>query len=77
LRREHFLKKLVRISSCQQQETRMTDLTAQITLKERQRIAGAIKEAAAMIQACPDPQKQWRAMHELRKLQAMLGSPSL
>jgi hypothetical protein len=73
LRREHFLKKLVRISSCQQQETRMTDLTAQITLKERQRIAGAIKAAAQAINACPDEQKRWEALRILRVLQDRLS----
>jgi len=50
----------------------MFDLTQSITEAERQRIAGAIKIAARMIQACPDERRQWRAMHELRKLQRML-----
>lgn len=55
----------------------MFDLTKSIEARRRARLRGAIKTAAAMIQACPDPQKQWRAMRELRRLQAMLGSPSL
>jgi hypothetical protein len=53
------------------------DLTAAIEARRRARLWGAIKEAAALIQACEDQQNQWRAMHELRRLQAMLGNPSL
>lgn len=53
------------------------DLTKAIEARRRARLWGAIKEAAALIQACDDTQKQWRAMSELRKLQAMLGNPSL
>lgn len=53
------------------------DLTSALESRRRARLWGAIKEAAAMIHACPDPQKQWRAMHELRRLQAMLGHPAL
>lgn len=30
-----------------------------------------IRIAAKMILQCPDEQKRWRAMHNLRKLQAM------
>jgi ATP-dependent protease HslVU (ClpYQ) peptidase subunit len=55
----------------------MFDLTAALEARRRARLWGAIKTAAAMIQNCPDLQKQWRAMHELRKLQAMLGNPAL
>jgi hypothetical protein len=51
----------------------MTDLTAQLTLKERQRIAGAIKAAAKAINACPDEQKRWEAMRVLRVLQDRLN----
>lgn len=53
------------------------DLTAALEARRRARLWGAIKEAAALIQSCADPQKQWRAMHELRKLQSMLGNPVL
>ena len=31
----------------------------------------AVKNAAQLILQCPDEQKRWRAMHELRKLQAL------
>ena len=50
----------------------MTDLTALITLKERQRIAGAIKAAAKAINACPNEQKRWEALRVLRVLQDRL-----
>lgn len=50
----------------------MTDLTAQITLKERQRIAGAIKAASKAINACPDAGKRWEAMRVLKVLQDRL-----
>ena len=48
------------------------NLTDQLEVARRARIAGAIKVAVRMIQACPDEQKRWRACHELRKLQRML-----
>jgi hypothetical protein len=51
----------------------MTDLTTQLTLKERQRISGAIKAAAKAINACPDEQKRWEAMRVLRVLQDRLN----
>lgn len=50
----------------------MTDLTALITLKERQRIAGAIKAAEKAINACPDEQKRWEALRVLRVLQGRI-----
>lgn len=53
------------------------DLTAALEARRRARLWGAIKTAAALIQSCPDPQRQWRAMAELRKLQARLGNPTL
>jgi|GEM_PF-2168782 hypothetical protein len=53
------------------------DLTTALEARRRARLWGAIKTAAALIQSCPDPQRQWRAMHELRKLQARLGNPTL
>ncbi len=55
----------------------MFDLTASLEARRRARLWAAIKEAAALIQSCPDPQRQWRAMAELRKLQAMLKNPKL
>jgi hypothetical protein len=55
----------------------MFHLTAFIDRQRRQKLAGAIKEAARLISDCPDPQRQWRAMHELRKLQAMLNHPAI
>jgi hypothetical protein len=30
-----------------------------------------------LIADCPDPQRQWAAMRELRKLQQMLGNPAI
>lgn len=51
----------------------MTDLTAQLTLKERQRIAGAIKAAQKAITACPDADKRWLALRVLRVLQDRLS----
>lgn len=50
----------------------MTDLTALITLQERQRIAGAIKAAEKAINACPDEGKRWLALRVLRVLQDRL-----
>lgn len=53
------------------------DLTASIEAHRRAKLVRAIKEAARMIADCPDPQKQWRACHELRKLQVRLKNPVL
>ena len=57
----------------------MFDLTANLKAQaanleaqRRAKLVAAIKEGARLIQDCPDAQKQWRAMAELRKLQAML-----
>lgn len=49
----------------------MFDLTAHITNQRRQVLAGAIKQACREIAACPDQQRQWRALRQLRLLQAM------
>lgn len=45
------------------------DLTAHIAASRREKARRYVIMAAKMIAACPDPQRQWRAMHELRKLQ--------
>jgi hypothetical protein len=55
----------------------MFDLTAFIDRQRKQKLAGAIKEASRLIADCPDPERQWLAMRELRKLQAMLGNPAI
>ena len=49
----------------------MFDLTQSLTAQRRQKAALYIKLAARMIAACPDEKRQWRAMSELRKLQAI------
>jgi hypothetical protein len=53
------------------------DLTGYLERQRKAKLVAAIKTAARMIQDCPDPQKQWRAMHLLRKLQARLNYPTL
>jgi hypothetical protein len=53
------------------------DLTAYLERQNKAKLVAAIKTAAKLIQDCPDPQKQWRAMAELRKLQARLNYPTL
>jgi hypothetical protein len=53
------------------------DLTAYLERQRKAKLVAAIKTAARLIQDCPDPQKQWRAMHELRKLQIRLNYPTL
>jgi hypothetical protein len=55
----------------------MFDLTAQLDRQRKAKLRAAINTAAQMIADCPDPQKQWRAMHELRKLQQRLKYPVL
>ena len=55
----------------------MFHLTAFIDRQRKQKLAGAIKEASRLIADCPDPQRQWLAMRELRKLQQMLGNPAI
>ncbi len=55
----------------------MFELTAFIDRQRKQKLVAAIKEGARLINECPDPQRQWRAMHELRKLQAMLNHPAI
>ena len=55
----------------------MFELTAFIDRQRKQKLVGAIKEAARIIAECQDEQKRWRCMHELRKLQARLKYPPL
>jgi len=55
----------------------MFNLTDYLEAQRRAKLVAAIKEGAKLIQDCPDPQKQWRAMSELRKLQARLKYPVL
>lgn len=63
---------------CQHRRTPMAfDLTASLDARRKTRLARAILDAAELIRNCPDPQKQWRATHELRKLQARLRNPVL
>ena len=53
------------------------DLTAYLERQRKAKLVAAIKTAARLIQDCPDPQNQWLAMHQLRKLQARLKYPAL
>jgi hypothetical protein len=55
----------------------MFHLTAFIDRQRKQKLAGAIKKASRLIADCPDPQRQWLAMRELRKLQQMLNNPAI
>lgn len=47
----------------------MFDIEAHIALQRRLTAQAYIRVAARLIADCPDPQRQWRAMAELRKLQ--------
>jgi hypothetical protein len=47
------------------------NLTAHIAHQRILTGTQAIRIAARLIAQCPDEQKRWRAMHELRKLQKM------
>ena len=55
----------------------MFELTAFIDRNRKAKLVGAIKEASRLIADCPDPQKQWAALRQLRLLQAMLGNPAI
>ena len=55
----------------------MFDLTAYLETQRKQKLVGAIKEAAKLIQDCPCPERQWKALRELRVLQERLKSPML
>jgi hypothetical protein len=49
------------------------DLTTHLTNQERARRAGIIKQGARIIQACPCPEKRWKAMGLLRTLQRSIA----
>ena len=55
----------------------MFHLTAFIDRQRKAKLVGALKEASRLIADCPDPERQWLAMRELRKLQLMLKSPAI
>jgi hypothetical protein len=55
----------------------MFELTAFIDRNRKAKLVGAIKEASRLIADCPDPQKQWAALRQLRLLQQMLGNPAI
>jgi hypothetical protein len=55
----------------------MFELTAFIDRSHKAKLVGAIKEASRLIADCPDPQRQWLAMRELRKLQERLKYPAI
>jgi hypothetical protein len=55
----------------------MFHLTAFIDRSRKAKLVGAIKEASRLIADCPDPERQWLAMRELRKLQQMLNNPAI
>ncbi len=55
----------------------MFHLTAFIDRQRKQKLAGAIKEASRLIADCPDPEKQWLAMRQLRLLQERLKHPAI
>ena len=55
----------------------MFELSAFIDRQRRQKLVGAIKEASKLIADCPDPQKQWVAMRQLRLLQERLNYPAI
>jgi len=50
----------------------MFNLTEKLTLQRNSSLAGAIKIAAKMITTCDCPDKRWKALQELRKLQNMI-----
>jgi len=47
----------------------MFTLSTWLATKEQQKVVCAIKIASKEINACTDPDKRWRAIQELRKLQ--------
>jgi len=53
------------------------NLSAHLEAHRKAKLVAAIKTAAKLIADCPDEQKRWRAMHELRKLQIRLKNPVL
>ena len=55
----------------------MFKLSAFIDRQRKQKLVAAIKEASKLIADCPDPQKQWAAMRQLRLLQERLKHPAI
>ena len=55
----------------------MFKLSAFIDPQRKQKLVAAIKEASKLIADCPDPQKQWAAMRQLRLLQERLKHPAI
>jgi hypothetical protein len=55
----------------------MFHLTAFIDRQRKAKLVGAIKEASKLIADCPDPQKQWAALRQLRLLQERLNHPAI
>jgi hypothetical protein len=55
----------------------MFELTAFIDRQRRAKLVAAIKEASRLIADCPDPEKQWTAMRQLRLLQERLNHPAI
>ena len=55
----------------------MFELSAFIDRQRKAKLVAAIKEASKLIADCPDPQKQWAAMRQLRLLQERLQNPVL
>ena len=55
----------------------MFKLSAFIDRQRKQKLVAAIKEASKLIADCPDQQKQWAAMRQLRLLQERLKHPSI
>jgi hypothetical protein len=55
----------------------MFELSAFIDRQRKQKLVGAIKEASKLIADCPDPQRQWLAMRQLRLLQERLKHPAI
>lgn len=49
----------------------MFDLTQSLANHRRAKAQFYIVLAARLIVQCPDEQKRWRAMHQLRKLQTL------
>jgi len=65
------------IVSLPTKEIGMFELTAFIDRNRKAKLVGAIKEASRLIADCPDPQRQWLAMRQLRLLQERLKHPAI
>lgn len=48
------------------------NLTEKLTIQQNNKVVGAIKVATKMINTCECPEKRWKALQELRKLQNMI-----